>query len=105
VKRGDIVLVDFDPTLGHEQAGARPALVLSPEAFNRMTGLAMVVPVTRRVRNFPFEVSLSGTRTVGVALCHQSRTIDTRARRCKVVEQAPESVVAEAVAKVRAILA
>ena len=105
VKRGDIVFVDFDPTLGREQAGARPALVLSPESFNRLTGLAMLVPITRRVRNIPFEVQLTGTRTLGVALCHQSRTIDTRARRCKFVERVPESVVAEALAKVRAILA
>jgi mRNA interferase MazF len=105
VKRGDIVFVDFDPTKGHEQAGARPALVLSPANFNRMTGLALVVPITSRVRDFPFETPLTGTRTTGVALCHQSRTIDTRARRCKVVEQAPESVVADALARVRAILA
>lgn len=105
MKRGDVVFLNFDPTRGHEQSGAGPALVVSPESFNRMTGLAMVVPVTSRVRNIPFEVPLSGTRTTGVALCHQSRTIDTRARRCKVVERAPEDVVAEVLAKLRAILA
>lgn len=105
MKRGDIVFVDFDPTKGHEQAGARPALVLSPASFNRMTGLALVVPITSRVRNFPFEAPLVGTRTTGVALCHQARTIDTRARRCKVVESAPDAVVADALARVRAILA
>lgn len=105
MRRGDIIVVDFDPTKGHEQAGARPALVLSPEKFNRMTGLALVVPITSTIRNFPFEAPLAGTRTAGVALCHQARTIDTRARRCKVVERAPESVVADALARVRAILA
>lgn len=105
MKRGDIIFVDFDPTKGHEQAGARPALVLSPAAFNRMAGLAFVVPITNRVRGFPFETPLSGTRTTGVVLCHQGRTIDTKARRCKVVEQAPQSVVADALARVRAILA
>ena len=105
MKRGDIVFVDLDPTKRHEQAGARPALVLSPANFNRMTGLALVVPITSRIRNFPFEAPLTGTRTSGVALCHQARTIDTRARRCKLIEQAPDGVVADALARVRAILA
>ena len=105
MKRGDIIFVDFDPTKRHEQTGARPALVLSPAAFNRISGLALVVPVTSRVRGFAFETPLSGTRTTGVALCQQARTINTRARRCKVVEQVPNAVVEDALARLRAILA
>ena len=103
-KRGDIVWTDFDPATGHEQMGDRPALVLSPVVFNKKILLAMVVPITSRVRGHGFEVTLTGKKISGVVLCHQAKTIDFVERGLKFVEKAPAPVVSEALAKVRAIV-
>jgi mRNA interferase MazF len=104
-ERGDIVFTDFDPTRGHEQAMKRPALVLTPHAFNRKVGLALVAPITTRVRGHAFEVPLTGSRTTGVVLCHQIRMIDYRARGVRKIEVAADSVLREGLAKVRAMVA
>jgi mRNA interferase MazF len=77
---GDIVWLNFDPQAGHEQAGHRPALVLSPIAYNRLTGMAIIVPMTTRVRGNRFEVAIGGSRD-GVALSDQVKSIDWRARK------------------------
>lgn len=74
---GDIVWLQFNPQAGHEQAGHRPALVLSPLAYNRRTGLAVCVPMTTRVKGYPFEVAIG---TEGVALSDQVKSLDWRAR-------------------------
>ena len=102
--RGDIVLTDFDPIRGHEQALKRPALVLTPQPFNRLVGLALVAPITSRVRGHTFEVSLVGIQTVGVVLCHQIRMIDYRARGARKLERAPPAIVEEALARVRVLV-
>ncbi len=103
-ERGDIVYLDFDPTLGHEQAKTRPALVLSPGIFNQQIKLALVAPITSRVRGHGFEVALSGTKTAGVVLCQQVRTVDFDARRIKFIENAPNNVVTDVLAKVRLLV-
>lgn len=76
---GDLIWVDFDPTKGSEQAGHRPAVVLSPFIYNNKTGLCLCVPCTTKTKNYPFEVELSGERD-GVALADQVKSIAWRAR-------------------------
>lgn len=103
-QRGDIVWTDFTPASGHEQLGKRPALVLSPGPFNKKIMLAMVAPITSRVRGHGFEVPLAGKKVSGVALCQQVKMIDYTARGVQFAEKAPEAVVSDALAKVRAIV-
>jgi len=103
-ERGDLVWTYFDPAAGHEQMGHRPALVLSPAVFNKKFLLALVAPVTSRVRGHGFEVALTGEKISGVVLCHQVKTIDFVERGLQFVEKAPALVVNEALAKVRAIV-
>ena len=107
--RGDILELNLDPTIGHEVHGKRPVLVLSADAFNRASGLLLVAPITQGgivSRETGFSVTLmgSGTRTQGIILCDQTRTLDARARTFKRVERAPSGVVDEALEAVRAIL-
>ena len=103
--RGHIVFTNFDPAVGHEPGLKRPALVLSPARFNRQVGLALAAPITSRVRGHGFEVALVGTRTYGVVLCQQIKTMDYKARGMRYLEDAPEAVVQDALAKIRAIVA
>ena len=79
--RGDIIWTDFDPQAGHEQAGSRPALVLSRHVFNAASGLAICCPITGRQKGYPFEVPLPANLEIyGVVLVDQIRSIDWRAR-------------------------
>ncbi|WP_306547404.1 type II toxin-antitoxin system PemK/MazF family toxin [Desulfobulbus sp.] len=103
-KRGDIVWTDFDPTAGHEQKGKRPALVLSPEPFNKKMLLALVAPITSRVRGHAFEVSLQGQKVSGVVLCQQVKTIDFVERGVSFAERATDDVLSDVLAKFRAII-
>jgi mRNA interferase MazF len=104
-KRGDIVFTDFDPSAGHEQAHKRPALVLSPEPFNNQIQLALVAPITSTLKGHGFEVKLDAkTKTQGVVLCQQVRTIDYKSRGIKFIEKAPKSVVDDALARVRVLV-
>ena len=103
-RRGDVVWTNFNPSAGHEQMGKRPALVLSTKPFNKTIMLAMVAPITNRVRGHGFEVTLSGKKIKGVVLCQQVKMIDFIARRIQFAEKAPEGIVSEVLSKVRAIL-
>jgi mRNA interferase MazF len=76
---GDIVWLDFDQQSGHEQAGHRPALVISPATYNGRTGLMLCCPLTSQIKNYPFEVVISGSRR-NVALADQIKNLDWRAR-------------------------
>ena len=90
---GDLVWLDFDPQAGHEQAGHRPAVVLSPVAYNRRAGLALVCPITGRVKEYPFEVPLpAGAGLSGVILSDQLKSVDWRARRARKAGRAPSQV-------------
>jgi mRNA interferase MazF len=104
-ERGDLVWLSFSPQAGHEQAGRRPALVLTPAPFNRRIGLVFVCPITSRVKGYPFEVALRGAGDVsGVVLVDQLRSLDWRARRAEPAGKAAASVMAEVVAKLRPLL-
>lgn len=103
-KRGDIVWTNFDPAAGHEQMGKRPAIVLSPAPFNKKIKLAMVAPITSRVRGHGFEVPLTGKKVKGVVLCQQVKMIDFSARGTQFAEKAMTVVTSDVLAKVRAIV-
>ena len=103
-KRGDIVWTNFDPAAGHEQMGKRPALILSPESFNKKILLAMAAPITSRVRGHGFEVPLDTKQIQGVVLSHQVKMIDFVERGLQFVEKASEAVISDVLARVRAIV-
>lgn len=102
-ERGDIVWLSFDPQAGHEQAGHRPALVLSPKAYNAKTGLMLCCPMTSRIKGYPFEVALSGAPPSAV-LADQVKSLDWRARKARKKGEATAAEVAEALGKARALL-
>jgi mRNA interferase MazF len=98
--RGDLIWIDMNPQAGHEQAGRRPALVLSPAAYNGRTGLAVLCPITGRKKGYPFEVELPDPGEVaGVVLADQVRNLDWRARNAKSAGTAPPGVVDEVLGK------
>lgn len=108
-ERGDIYLLDLNPTKGREQQGQRPVLVISPLEFNRLGGVVWVCPITQggqgsREHGFTVSLMACGTETQGVVLCHQPRTVDFRARGAAFKEKAPADVVEEVLARVRAVL-
>jgi mRNA interferase MazF len=103
--RGDVILLSFDPTLGHEQAGFRPAVVLSPEYYNKPSGLCLVCPITTNIKGYPFEVILDGTKkTTGVALSDQVRSVDWKARNIKIVDRISMTSFATILAKFKPLL-
>jgi mRNA interferase MazF len=89
-ERGDLIWLNFTPQSGHEQAGKRPALVMSPETYNAKTGLCIVCPITSKVKNYPFEVEVSGTMISGVVLSDQVKSLDWKARKATFAEKAFE---------------
>jgi len=100
-RRGDLVWLSFDPQAGHEQAGRRPAFVLSPETYNRKTGLFLACPVTSKVKGYPFEVPLpDGPDVKGVILADQIKSLDWKARRAEFAPSTSDSVVNEVVSLV-----
>lgn len=103
--RGEFVWLEFDPRSGHEQAGRRPALVLSPREYNRRAGLALCCPVTSQVKGYPFEVRLpAGLQVKGAVLADQVKSLDWRGRRASAIAPAPAEVIDEAIAKILALL-
>lgn len=107
MKRGDIWWVELDPTVGHEQRGARPVLIVSPDSFNQFTQVPVVLPITSGgnfARTAGFAVSLSGTVTTGVIRCDQPRALDVKARGGKRIEGVPAAILEEVLAKLATIL-
>lgn len=103
--RGDIVWLEFNPQAGHEQAGHRPAFVVSPRAYNQKVGLALFCPVTSRTKGYPFEVPLpAGGKTTGAILSDQLKSLDWRARKAALFERAPDEVVSEVTARILALV-
>ncbi len=103
--RGDIIWLDFAPLTGREQAGHRPAIVISPKEFNDLSSLVFVCPITSKVKGFSFEVALTEeTTTEGVVLIHHLRSVDWKARKIKFIEQAPASVINEICAKLKPLM-
>lgn len=101
---GDIVWMNFTPHSGHEQAGRRPAVVLSPKAYNRKSGLLVCVPVTQQIKGYPFEVVLSSAGTTGAALADQVKSLDWSSREAERKGNATSSELAEIKAKIRTLL-
>ncbi len=104
-QRGDVIWLDFNPQAGREQAGRRPAFVVSPAAYNGKVGLALVCPVTSRVKGYPFEVLLpAGLAVTGVILSDQLKSLDWRKRRAEYLCTVPESIIVEVIKKVEALI-
>ena len=104
-RRGDMVWLSFTPPSGHEQAGRRPALVLSPEAYNRKVGLALFCPVTSQVKGYPFEVAVPpGLAVSGIVLSDQVKSLDWKAREAAFLCSLPDAVVREVLGKVGTLL-
>lgn len=106
MKRGDVWLVSLDPTSGHAQRGRRPVLIVSPEAFNRVTRVPVVLPITsggKFARMAGFAVPLTGTKTTGVVRCDQPRAIDLVERGGRKLESIPEDLVGEVLARLSPI--
>jgi mRNA interferase MazF len=92
-RRGDIVWLSFDPQAGHKQAGRRPAFVLSPESYNRKTGLFLACPITSKVKGYPFEVALpDGLAVSGVILTDQIKSLDWKVRKAELAASTGDDV-------------
>lgn len=103
--RGDAIWLEFDPQAGREQAGRRPALVLSPTIYNRKSGLALVCPITSAIKGYPFEVAIpAGLALQGVVLADQLRSLDWRRRRAKFIAKIPNALMENVTAKIAALL-
>ncbi len=100
---GDLIWISFDPQSGHEQAGHRPALVLSPTAYNRMTGLLLCVPLATKPKGYRFEVPIAG-KSGGVALADQVKSFDWRARHATKKGRASDIELEAVRARVRALV-
>jgi mRNA interferase MazF len=104
-KRGDVIRISFNPKAGHEQAGFRPAIVLSPLSYNRKVGLVLICPITSQVKGYPFEVKIpEGLQVSGVILSDQVKSFDWRARKASYLCTLPESVLSEILGKATALL-
>ncbi len=100
-QRGDLVWLDFNPQAGHEQAGHRPALVISPSLYNKKVGLALVCPVSTQIKGYPFEVLLPQSCPVrGVVLSDQIKSLDWKVRKARIITQVPDDVTQEVLAKI-----
>lgn len=106
MKRGDVYMVDLEPTQGREQRGHRPVVIVSPDDFNRATGLPVILPITNGgdfARRLGFAVPLADTKTTGVVRCDQPRVLDLNARNGKKVETLPAAIMDEVLARTATI--
>jgi mRNA interferase MazF len=103
---GDAIWITLNPQAGHEQAGRRPALVLSPFAYNAKVGLAILCPITSQVKGYPFEVGIpSGSKLAGVVLADQVKNLDWRVRKATFICKLPRKTTDEVLAKLGTLLA
>jgi len=104
-ERGDVVWVSLNPQAGHEQAGRRPAVVLSPRAYNGKVGLAIFCPITRQIKGYPFEVLIpAGLSVSGAALSDQVKSLDWRVRQAEFICSLPAETMAELLGKLETLL-
>lgn len=102
---GHLIQLNFDPKAGHEQAGWRPAIVLSPASYNRKTNLAILAPITNQAKGYPFEVALpAGLAISGVVLSDHLKNLDWHARQARYAGSVPSSVLSEVLDKVALLL-
>ena len=103
--RGDIVWINFNPQAGHEQAGRRPAMVLSPEIYNAKVGLAIICPITSRMKGYPFEVFIpENLKISGAILSDQVKSLDWKARKAEFLCKLPQSVIMEVLQKLSTLI-
>ena len=104
-ERGDAVWVSLNPQAGHEQSGRRPAIVVSPAAYNGKVGLALLCPITSQVKGYPFEVLIPARLKVsGAILSDQVKSLDWRVRRAELICRLPEATISEVLHKVGVLL-
>ena len=103
--RGDVVWISLNPQAGHEQVGRRPAVVVSPLAYNRKVGLALLCPVTSQIKGYPFEVIIpQGLKLGGAVLSDQVKSLDWRARRAELICTLPRDTIVEVVQKLSTLV-
>lgn len=103
--RGDIIWITFNPQAGHEQAGRRPAVILSPASYNGKVGLAILCPITSQVKAYPFEVVIpSGLKIAGAILSDQVKSLDWKARQAELICKLPLQTVDEVLVKLNILL-
>ncbi len=103
--RGDIVWLEFNPQVGHEQSGRRPAFVVSPKAYNQKVGLALFCPISSQVKGYPFEVILPDkARVKGVILSDQIKSLDWRVRNAERIDSVQKDIFEEVLARILTIL-
>ncbi len=108
MKRGDIYIVSLDPTFGREQQGQRPVLVISPDHFNAVTKLPIILPITSGgdfARRIGFAVPITGIQTTGVVRCDQPRVVDLTARGGRKVDTLPDEILEDVLARVGVLFA
>ncbi len=104
-ERGDLVWLAFNPQVGHEQAGRRPAVVLSPATYNGKVGLALFCPITSQVKGYPFEVALpEGLPISGVVLADQVKSLDWRVREAERIAKLPDPIMQDVLPRISALL-
>ena len=104
-ERGDVVWITLNPQAGHEQAGRRPAVVVSPRSYNRKVGLGLFCPITSQVKGYPFEVALpTGLPVAGVVLADQVKSLDWRARQAEFAARLPGATSSEIVGKLAVLI-
>jgi mRNA interferase MazF len=103
--RGDVVWLSFNPQAGHEQAGRRPAVVLSPRIYNQAVGLAIFCPITNQVKGYPFEVALpDGLAATGVILSDQVKSLDWGVRQVEYIDTLPSPIIGDVLQKLGTLL-
>ena len=104
-EQGDLVWIEFNPQAGHEQSGLRPALVISPTAYNNKVGLALMCPITSKIKEYPFEVILPDKFKIkGAILSDQIKSLDWHARKAKFIAKAPLETINDVIAKIKTII-
>ena len=104
-EQGDVVWINMNPQAGHEQAGRRPAIVLSPGSYNSKVGLAILCPVTDQIKGYPFEVIIpSGLKVKGAVLSDQVKSLDWKIRNTEFYDKVPDTVILEVFKKLRTLL-
>ena len=104
-ERGDIIQIQLNPRTGSEQSGTRPTIVISPAAYNEISKLLLVCPITSKKKGWPFEVELGeGMQTYGVVLVDQIRTVDCQARNAHFLEKAPPELIDEILARLETLV-
>jgi len=102
--RGDIIWLDFNPQLGHEQRGRRPALVLSYKTYNQKIGLGIFCPITSKEKGYPFEVKIIGNKINGCILCDQIKSLDWKIRNIEFIEKMNMDLMNDVIEKIKVII-